>query len=182
MEINNLPMKKYLIKIKIWCLSHCECLPLNLRSMFLSNQTFFSLGSSQRPTHLWNYYKKSPGFPYFNILLLTMPMVASYSENSSILILLGQSRIHGGICYYPFSQVSECDTVFISYHHVLVSQWFSGWNILWGSNDISILILDKVNKKSISNSTPFLICMYPKISDEVEVTGYMWPRFSSVTS
>ena len=79
-------------------------------------------------------------------------------------VFIGQSRIHGSICYYPLFQVSEYDTVSISYDQVLVFQWYPGWNILWVSNDLSVLIIDRVNKGSFSNSIPFLCGLYSPIS------------------
>ena len=78
--------------------------------------------------------------------------------------------------------MSECDTVSISYDQVLVSQWFSGWNILWISNDIYELILDMVNEKFLSNSVPLLCGRYSSICGEVEIPGCVWPRVLYVTS
>ena len=78
--------------------------------------------------------------------------------------------------------MGECDIVSISYEHVLVSQWFSGWNILWVSNGLSELIIDRVDNESFYNSIPFLGGIYSPISDVVEIPGYVWPRVSYVTS
>ena len=87
-----------------------------------------------------------------------------------------------GICYYPFSQVSERNTVSISSDHVLVYQIFLGWNILWVSNDIYGLVIDRVNKEYISDYNPIRDGLYSPIYDAVEIPGCVWPRFLYVTS
>ena len=74
----------------------------------------------------------------------------------NFIVPIKESWIYILLCYYLSCQVSECFTVSISYDHVLFSQLFSGWNILWVSNDISGLVLGRVNKKFLSNSIPFL--------------------------
>ena len=123
---------------------------------------------------LWFYFRGELhiprlGFYYASTLLGNyMTLVALYYLSTpSRLIMLGQSRRNGCMRYYPFYQVSECDTLYISYDNILVSQLFSGWNILWVSNDLSRLIIDRVNEKLISNYTPFLGILYSYIYNEV---------------
>ena len=46
----------------------------------------------------------------------------------------------------------------------------------WVSNDISGLIIDRVNEKFLSNYTPFLYVLYSPISSAVEIKGYVLYR------
>ena len=75
----------------------------------------------------------------------------------------------------------DCETMSISYNHVLVYKWFPGWNILWVSNDIYVLIIDRVNKKFFSNSITFLGGLHSPISSAVKFPGCVWPRVSVCT-
>ena len=54
----------------------------------------------------------------------------------------------------------------ISYNHGLINQWFSGWDILWVSNDI-YLILDSVKEELLFYYIPFLDGLYLPIYDAV---------------
>ena len=51
---------------------------------------------------------------------------------------------------------------------------------LWGSNDLSRLIIDRVNKKLLSDSIPFLCGIYSLLSASLWIPGCVWLILSYV--